>query len=86
MTTERFANPLRTAGYPGRRAVDAVQGPLMRLWVKAVETVERRRALRLVMGMDDRMLRDIGIHRGNAEHAVRHGLAGDRRVLPWWGG
>ncbi len=84
MTTERLANPLRTAGYPGRRATDAAPGPLMRLWVKAVDAVERRRAVQMVMRMDERMLRDIGIHRGNAEHAVHHGLEGGKRMLPWW--
>lgn len=84
MSTERLATSLRTAGYPGCRATDAAPGPLMRLWVKAVDAVERRRAVQMVARMDDRMLRDIGIHRGNAEQAVRHGLDDRKRPLPWW--
>jgi uncharacterized protein YjiS (DUF1127 family) len=84
MATERIANPLRTIGYPGRRATDAVPGPLMRLWVKAVDAVERRRAVQHIAEMDTRMLKDIGVHPGNAEQAVRHGLEDDKRVMPWW--
>ena len=85
MTTERIATPFRAEGQQDRRATDVATGPLMRLWGKAVDAVERRRALRLIGEMDERMLRDIGIRRGNAEHVVRHGRAEDARVLPWWG-
>ena len=84
MTTDRIANPLRAAGFPGSRATDAAPGPLMRLWAKAVDAVERRRALRHIAEMDDRMLRDVGIQRGNAGHVVAHGREDDKRVTTWW--
>ncbi|MBW6401789.1 DUF1127 domain-containing protein [Roseomonas sp. HJA6] len=84
MSTDPTATTIRTAGYPGRRAIVAAPGPLMRLWHKAVDAVERRRALDHVARMDDRMLRDIGVHRGNVEDAVRQGREADKRVLPWW--
>jgi uncharacterized protein YjiS (DUF1127 family) len=80
MPTERIATPLRTAA---RRATEA-PGPLMRLWARAVEAAERRRAARLVGLMDDRMLRDIGIDRGDAERAIREGREDQSRVAPWW--
>jgi len=74
MSVERIANPLRTAGHPA-----------MRLWSTAVDAMERRRAARLVGEMDDRMLSDIGIQRGDAERAIRHGREHVERALPWWG-
>jgi uncharacterized protein YjiS (DUF1127 family) len=80
MSFPRIANPLRSTGRPAGRVIAA---PLPRLWAWVVAAVERRRALRLLAGMDDHMLRDIGLHRGNAAEAFRHGL---RRppVRPWW--
>lgn len=83
MSIEPIAPTIRTAGYPGQRATVA-PGPLMRLWFKAVDAVARRRALEQVARLDDRMLRDIGVHRGSVEHAVIHGRDADKRVLPWW--
>jgi len=84
MPIEPTAPTIRTAGYPGRRATIAAPGPLMRLWVKAVDAVARRRALEHVAQMDDRMLRDIGVHRGNVADALIHGRDAGKRVLPWW--
>jgi uncharacterized protein YjiS (DUF1127 family) len=84
MSVDRIANPLRTASRPARRVTADAPGPLMRLWARAVDAVERRRAARLIGEMDDRMLRDIGIHRGNALQAVREGREETRRAMPWW--
>lgn len=84
MPVEPIANPLRTAARPALRVVTDAPGPLMRLWGAAVEAVERRRAAKLIGEMDDRMLRDIGIHRDNAMQAIREGREDQRRVMPWW--
>jgi uncharacterized protein YjiS (DUF1127 family) len=84
MSVERTANPLRTSARPALRVATDAMSPLMRLWVVAVEAVERRRAAKLIGEMDDRMLRDIGIHRGNAAKAIREGREDQRRVMPWW--
>jgi len=84
MSVEPVANPLRTAARPARRVVADAAGPLMRLWVAAVVAAERRRAAKLIGEMDDRMLRDIGIHRGNAMQAIRDGHEETPRALPWW--
>lgn len=84
MSVERIANPLRTAGHPARLVTIDAPGPLMRLWTTAVDAMERRRAARLVREMDDRMLRDIGIHRGDAERAIRQGREDAQPVMPWW--
>ena len=82
MSVDRIANPLRTAG---RRVSAATPGPVARLWFTAVVAMERRRARKLVGQMDDRLLRDIGIDRGDAERAIRHGRDDMPPVLPWWG-
>jgi uncharacterized protein YjiS (DUF1127 family) len=84
MSVEPIANPLRTAARPALRVATDAPGVLMRLWVTAVEAVERRRAAKLIGEMDDRMLRDIGIHRGNATKAIREGREETPRALPWW--
>lgn len=67
-----------------RRITTDVPRVLLGLWVTAVEAVERRRAAKLVGEMDDRMLRDIGIHRGNAQRAIRQGREEAPRAMPWW--
>ncbi|MEO3472663.1 DUF1127 domain-containing protein [Roseomonas sp. CAU 1739] len=81
MSVERIANPFRTAGH---RASAVTPGPFARLWSTAVVAMERRQARKLVGQMDDRMLRDIGIHRGDAERAIRYGRDEVVPVLPWW--
>ena len=43
----------------------------------------RRNAIRQLQRLDDRMLRDMGIHRGDIESAVRNGVpARARRIRP----
>jgi uncharacterized protein YjiS (DUF1127 family) len=81
MSVERIANPFRTAGL---RVSAPTPGPFARLWLMAAVTIERRRARKLIGQMDDRMLRDIGIHRGDTERAIRHGREDAAPVLPWW--
>jgi len=39
-----------------------------------------RRAMRSLASLDDRMLRDIGLERGQIEHAVRQGRQGAKRT------
>jgi uncharacterized protein YjiS (DUF1127 family) len=81
MSFPRIANPLRSTGRPAGRVIAA---PLPRLWAWVAEVLERRRALRQLATMDERMLRDIGLHRGNAEEVIRQGRADRPRALPWW--
>jgi len=85
MSVERIATSLRTAGQPAGRGTATVPEPLARLWHKAAAAIERRRALSLIGEMDDRMLRDIGIVRSDAERAIRYGREDERPVPPWWG-
>lgn len=82
MAVDRIANPLRTAGH---RASAVAPGLITRLWLTAVVAIERRQARKLVGQMDDRMLRDIGIHRGDTERAIRQGRDHGVPVQPWWG-
>jgi hypothetical protein len=55
-----------------------------------VGELARRRAMRALAGLDDRMLRDIGIERGQIRHVARHGRgaasASDTRtdLSRWW--
>jgi uncharacterized protein YjiS (DUF1127 family) len=81
MSVERIANPFRIAG---RRVSATTPGPFARVWFSVAIAMERRRALALVGQMDDRMLRDIGIHRGDADRAIRYGREDAKPVLPWW--
>ncbi len=81
MSVERIANPFRTAGH---RVSAVTPGPFARLWFTVAVAMERRQARARLGEMDDRMLRDIGIHRSDAERAVRHGRDTGRPVLPWW--
>jgi uncharacterized protein YjiS (DUF1127 family) len=81
MSVEHIANPFRTAG---RRASATTPGPFARLWFTVAVAMERRRALALVGQMEDRMLRDIGTDRGDADRAVRHGRESAKPIQPWW--
>jgi uncharacterized protein YjiS (DUF1127 family) len=42
----------------------------------------RRNAIRQLQRLDDRMLRDMGIHRGDIEFAVRNGMPARARPTP----
>lgn len=83
MSVERIANPFRTAGH---RVSAVTPAPFARLWLTVMVAMERRQARTRLGEMDDRMLRDIGIHRGDAERAVHHGREQAAPVLPWWKG
>jgi hypothetical protein len=50
-------------------------GLLRWLIEKIAFELEVRRSLREIETFDDKMLRDIGLHRGGVEHALRHGVA-----------
>ncbi len=47
---------------------------LYRLWRSCAAFVEQRRARRALMGMDDHLLRDIGLRRREIDAAVRGDL------------
>jgi uncharacterized protein YjiS (DUF1127 family) len=44
-----------------------------RVWAAILSEVEARRAVKELSALDERMLRDIGIERGQIAHACRHG-------------
>ena len=58
----------------GRRAVEAIALTAVRL----AREVRLRRDLRLLSGLDEAMLRDIGLARGGLERAVRYGRPSSR--------
>lgn len=84
MSVEPTATTLRTAGTPASHGVVAASGPLTRFLVKVMVALELRRARKLVAEMDDRMLRDIGMVRSDAERFIRFGRDGAPPVSPWW--
>jgi uncharacterized protein YjiS (DUF1127 family) len=51
-------------------------------WLAAglAKELAARRAMRSLASLDDRMLRDIGLERGQIDHAVREGRQAARRV------
>jgi len=62
-TTRAFAQWLRVLALRGTR------------WARGISTQQRlRRAVRELHRLDDHMLRDIGVSRGEIESAVRDGL------------
>lgn len=83
MSVERIATSLRTAGHPARHGTTAAPGPLTRLWFQVTAAMERRRARKLLGEMEDRLLRDIGLVRSDAERAIRYGREGGQPVTPW---
>jgi hypothetical protein len=50
------------------------------LAVGLAKELAARRAMRSLASLDDRMLRDIGLERGQIDHAVRQGREAARRV------
>jgi uncharacterized protein YjiS (DUF1127 family) len=71
------------AGWRGIRRGLASAARLLRRFLldRAIRRAERRRALAALAGMDDRLLADIGLRRGDIELAVDGRLA-DPRVTP----
>jgi len=51
-----------------------------RLAAELAKELAARRAMRSLASLDDRMLRDIGLERGQINHAVRQGRQGARRA------
>jgi uncharacterized protein YjiS (DUF1127 family) len=49
---------------------------LVRVFLAIAQEIRLRRDLRRLQGLDDAMLRDIGLGRGELEDAVRHGRSG----------
>jgi uncharacterized protein YjiS (DUF1127 family) len=79
MTQEDFGTVHQSSAFdPSRRAKRAI-GPLLASWIiRSIAWLEARhrtrRAVVELMAMDDRMLADIGVSRGEILHAARHGL------------
>jgi uncharacterized protein YjiS (DUF1127 family) len=73
-----------------RSHVDGAQGPQSllgtlgarsgRLVAALARELAARRAMRSLASLDDRMLRDIGLDRGQIDHAVRRGRQAALRV------
>ena len=51
-----------------------------RLTAGLAKELAARRAMRSLASLDDRMLRDIGLERGQIDHAVRKGRQGAKRA------
>jgi uncharacterized protein YjiS (DUF1127 family) len=50
-----------------------VRSRAIRLWLRGCRARQRRRAITELKALDDRTLKDIGIHRSQIESVVRHG-------------
>jgi len=76
-TTQNSSSPsyVLTAGTVSRgdTMAELLLGTLALLTRGFARGGELRRDIKRLSAMDDRMLRDIGISRGDIEHAVRHG-------------
>jgi uncharacterized protein YjiS (DUF1127 family) len=46
---------------------------LAELWSRALRERKNRWAIAELLALDDRMLKDIGLSRGEIDHAARHG-------------
>ena len=79
MTQEDFGTVHQSSAFdPSSRAKRAIR-PLLASWIiRSIAWLEARRrtrrAIDQLMAMDDRMLADIGVSRGEILHAARHGL------------
>jgi uncharacterized protein YjiS (DUF1127 family) len=58
----------------GRKA--SLTNRLMRVFIAIAREIRLRRDLRNLQRLDDAMLRDIGLGRGELEDVVRHGRSG----------
>ena len=58
---------------PRRSLAALVAAALRRMAERVAEHMERRRAMRVLMALDDRGLKDIGLHRSGIFHAVHQG-------------
>src|SRR5262245_41335716 len=69
---------------PGALRPHSLTGSLMagarRLVAELAKELASRRALHALASLDDRMLRDIGLERGQIDHAVRQGRQAAKRV------
>jgi uncharacterized protein YjiS (DUF1127 family) len=75
-TTEATGQAQRPRSSPRPRQLAAKLGMILRAWLMAAARWYRiRRAIHEVAQRDDRMLKDIGIHRSEIERAVRCGRA-----------
>ena len=66
-----------TRGNFGRWRSRSVSSTLVELWARLVHLRNTSRAAARLAAMDDRMLKDIGISRGEIEYVVRHGRRWD---------
>ena len=59
--------------YTGQAAPSSLQAGMANLMAALGRKYRARRAVHELMGLDDRMLRDVGIGRAEIEHAVQGG-------------
>ena len=79
MTQEDFGTVHQSSAFDPSRPAKRAIGPLLASWIiRSIAWLEARhrmrRAVDELMAMDDRMLADIGVSRGEILHAARHGL------------
>jgi uncharacterized protein YjiS (DUF1127 family) len=81
-TPARQARAMAAALDAGSRGVrwglEGLTAVLQRVWAALARQSERKRAVRQLAGLDDRLLADIGLRRGDIELAVDGLLAGPR--------
>jgi uncharacterized protein YjiS (DUF1127 family) len=79
MIQEDFGTVHQSSALDPSRRLERAVGPLLASWlIRSIAWLEARRRMRRavdeLMAMDDRMLADIGVSRGEILHAARHGL------------
>jgi uncharacterized protein YjiS (DUF1127 family) len=75
--THEHPRPRKTAQAVAKPTPGAPRPPLgmNRVFARVLRWRRRRRDARRLMALDDRMLRDVGLSRGEVERAVRGGRA-----------
>jgi uncharacterized protein YjiS (DUF1127 family) len=72
-----WPNPERPHLHPAERRLNALLGSLMsaprRIAAALARELAVRRGMQSLASLDDRLLRDIGLERGQIDYAVRHG-------------